>query len=328
MSAFFVSRAASVFRLPRGCRSSLVRAGIVHNPARAGQAFSRGVVISLQYDRSVHLYRLASAGLLAVCALVTLNLIPAFGLSPRAMAPSFDLTQQLKQAAVESVFAAVLALLAAHFREFAFHEGERNAVAFGIKQLTLVRRRRDRLQDLGPSPWVDESDPDGRPKTPAPAAPKDLNLARTRTPSPARFQDVSATDTADLARILESDRLRVSRNDSAQPPATQPARPAPGTASPLSKEDTRALFLALSSGTLKHLGREPTVSELARLVGFTTTAASRRPLPPLILNEALSGSLGIHWSGKDWQFERLKPPAESPDTIISPVEQTNSRLAA
>ena len=80
-----------------------------------------------------------------------------------------------------------------------------------------------------------------------------------------------------------------------------PSRPAtaPG---PLSKREIDALLRALNSGSEARVQRNATVVELQRLVNAVNTA---RRLQALAL-EALQGSAGVHWDGKDWVFEALR----------------------
>ena len=114
-----------------------------------------------------------------------------------------------------------------------------------------------------------------------------------------------------LAKRLQSDYVRLKAAN--EPPSK--AAPEAGLAassgldhgSPpteaISEQDVEALFKALLKGSARHLGRQPTVSELVRLV----EVIKARRLDALV-TVARSGELDVHWDGNRWVFGPTPKP--------------------
>lgn len=77
-----------------------------------------------------------------------------------------------------------------------------------------------------------------------------------------------------------------------------PSRPVT-PAGPLSQREIDALLRALNRGSRARLQRNATAIELQRLVDAVNTA---RRLHALAL-DAIHGSAGVYWDGRDWIFE-------------------------
>jgi hypothetical protein len=156
-----------------------------------------------------------------------------------------------------------------------------------------------------------------RPHTPAPpandvqvqAAVDELtgrlgaDIARLRrlhtSASPA--QDVRAPEAEEVLEVEESPEAEHSLDEvpSAVPQeVTIQAHPVrePGV---MTETERRALFVALSAGTERHLGRKPTAGEFVRLCDALVMA---RQLA-MVERHLFYGGMEIHWDGSEWTVE-------------------------
>jgi hypothetical protein len=133
---------------------------------------------------------------------------------------------------------------------------------------------------------------------------------------------LTRTSNDDLAKQLGSDLSRLRRVYSAGREVSQPQRveapreliksnghalgeTPPLTVVNLSEMERRGLFVALSAGTERNLGRQPTVTEFVRLSDAVVLA---RQL--VTLEQGLfCGGVEVHWTGDEWIVQPVETPA-------------------
>jgi hypothetical protein len=254
-------------------------------------------MLSVSNDRGLVWYRLAHRSLIALAGLILL----AF---PGMPVTSADLSQDARLAyvALEGVFACLIAVFALRVRESSMEIPDRGNLTRLVRlrpaNFKGGRSLGELAEQLGGPEELDRRE--------ARSVTSGEFISRNHESLAARRarmleKNVSGSDASELARRLDSDRIRLQRieDEQAPPRAVGEEKRALTTPASLSPEGVQVLFEALRKGTAKHFDREPSVAELVRLVRTAETTLGA----DLILSATRSANLEFHWQGDKLAFE-------------------------
>ncbi len=270
-------------------------------------------MLSVSNDRGLVWYRLAQRSLIALAGLILL----AF---PGMPVTSAELSQEARLAyvALEGALACLIAVFAMKVRESSMEIPARGNLTRLVRLrpagFKSGRSLGELAEQLGGPEELDRQQ--ARSIASGDFVSKNRESLAVRR---ARMfeKNVSGSDASELARRLDSDRIRLQRIEDEQgaPRTIGQERRATNTSTSLNPEGVQVLFEALRKGTAKHFSREPSVAELVRLVRSAETTLGA----DLILSATRSANLEFHWQGEKLAFE--------PGSSSAPPEVNEPALA-